>query len=63
MTGLDVVVVRAAIDSEMARGRGLAAVGVVGDFIGAQDIIAVVNFGIAVKFVDVADLFPAGRRR
>ena len=51
------VVVRAAVERDVAVGRGLAAVGVVGDLIGAQNVVAVVNLGVAVQLVDVAVFF------
>src|SRR5579872_6983779 len=57
MTSFDVVVVGAAVESEMSGSRGLAAVGVVRDFIGPQDVGAIVNFGVAVQFVNLADFF------
>ena len=53
---LDVIVVGTAVESEMSGRGGLTAVGVVCDFIGAEDVGAVMNFGIAVQLVDVADL-------
>ena len=63
VTGLDVFVVGTAVESEVAGGRGLAAVGVVGNFVGTQDVGAIVNLGVAVQFVDVAVFFLlAGRR-
>ena len=49
--------VRAAVESYVAGGRGLAAVGVVGYFIGLQDVGAIVDFGVTVQLVDVADFF------
>src|ERR1700730_12595173 len=54
MTGLDVVVIRAAVEGKVAGGSGLAAVGVVGDFVSPQDVGAIVNFGVAAQLVDVA---------
>ena len=57
MAGLDVVVIGTAVEGEVTGGGGLAAIGVVGHFVGAQDVGAIVNLGVAVQFVDVADFF------
>lgn len=57
VTGFDMVVVGAAVEGEVPGGGGLTTVGVVGDFVGAQDVAAVVDFGATVQFVDVADFF------
>ena len=57
VTRFEVVVVRTAVEPEVSRSCGLAAVGVVGDLIGLQNIVAIVNFGVAVQFVDVAVFF------
>ena len=52
MARLNVIVIGPAIESEMARGRRLACIGVVGDFIRAQDVVPVMDLAIAVQFVD-----------
>src|SRR5258707_2455098 len=57
MAGLDVVVVRAAVEGKLAGGSGLAAVGVVSDFVSPQDVCPIVDFGVAVQLVDVAVFF------
>ena len=57
VAGSEVVVVGTAVEREVSRGRGLAASGVVGKFVGAQDVGAVVNFRVAMQFVDIADFF------
>ena len=57
VTGLDMVVVGAAIKGEVAGGRGFAAIGVVGHFIGAKDVSAIVNLRFVVQFVNFADFF------
>jgi hypothetical protein len=57
MTGLNVVVVRATVEPEMPGSRGLAGVRVVGDFVGPQDVGAVMDLGVAVQFVDIAVFF------
>lgn len=54
VTGFDVVVVRATVETEMSGGSSLSGVGVVGGFVGAQIIIAVVDLGIAVQAVEIA---------
>lgn len=57
VAGANVVVVRAAIDSEVTRSGRFTAVLVVARFIGFQDVCAVVNFSVAMQFVNVSDLF------
>ena len=57
MAGPDVVVIRAAIESEMSSRRRLPRCRVVGHFIRAQDVGSVVNFGIAVELVNIAIFF------
>jgi len=57
VAGFDVVVIWTSVECNVAGNRGLAAIGVVGRFVGSQDVIEVVNFGIAVQFVDVAVFF------
>src|SRR5882757_3133691 len=60
VAGLNMVVVRTAIKRDVAGGGGFSAVGVVGDFVGAEDVIAIVDFGVAVQFVDFAVFFLRG---
>src|SRR5262249_50029984 len=45
------LVIRAAVQHHVAFELGIAAVGLVGDFIGVQDIGTVVNLRLAAKFV------------
>ena len=57
MAGLDVVVVGAAVESEMPGSCGLAAVGVIGRFVSSKNVGAVVDLDVVVEFVDVAVFF------
>ena len=57
VTGLNVVVIRSAVEADMASNGRFADIGIVGYFISAQNIIAVVNFRIAVQLVYIARFF------
>src|SRR5579859_6825680 len=61
VAGFDVIIVRAAVEREMSRGRCLTAVLVVGDLVGPQNVVAVVNLGISVQLVDVPVFFLVHR--
>jgi hypothetical protein len=52
VAGPDVVVIGPTVEHEVSGCRGLAGVTVVSDLVGAQDVGAVVNLGVAVQFVD-----------
>src|SRR5258708_3785847 len=54
VAGLDVVVIGTAVERDVTCGGGFSVVGIVGDFVGAEDVVAVVDFGVAVQLVDVA---------
>ena len=57
MACLDVIIVGAAIDRKVSCGCDLVCVCVVSEFVGSQDVRAIVNLGIPVQLVSVADLF------
>ena len=57
MAGLDVVIVGSTVDFEVSRRCGSASMVVIGDFIGAQNVCVVVDFDVALQFLDVPDLF------
>ena len=63
VTRLDVVIIRAAVYREMSRGSGLTGIRVVGQVVGTQDVIPVVDLDVAVKFVDVPVFFLLESRR
>ena len=50
MSGFDVLIIRAAIENDVAIRRGVAGLGVVVDRIGIEDVGAVVNFRLAAQF-------------
>jgi len=57
MTGLDVFIVGAAIEDDVAFEFAVAGIGVVSHLIGVKDVVAVVNFGFAAEVVDGAIFF------
>jgi hypothetical protein len=52
MAGLDVLIVRAAIEHDVALRFAVSCIRVVGDSIGMEDVIAVVNHRLAPKVVN-----------
>src|SRR6266571_4803644 len=54
---LDVRVVRAAVETHVAGGGGVAGGGIVGDFVGAQNVAAKIDFNIAPQLVNIALFF------
>ena len=57
MAGFDMVIVRASVQRYVTRCGGFTTVGVIGDFIGPEDVGPVVDLGVAAKFVDVSLFF------
>src|SRR5712691_8280676 len=49
MTSFDVLVIGAAIEHNVAISRGLAGLRVVVDFVGIENVRAIVNFGLAAQ--------------
>ena len=57
MTGLNVIVIRAAIDPEVSGCRCFSGIGVVRHIIRPQDVRPIVNFHVAAQFIQIAIFF------